>query len=225
MKKFSRFILLAIMTLCLITGVFLFSKDTPVIVNAESTSTPNTFYITSYDMDIVVNENNTFKITETIDMYYTYPSLGFYRDIPLFMEVEREDGSKDKIRADVSDIHVNDEFSTSRSYKNYEVEIGGDYEKITGKKTYVISYLYNIGKDKPKNYDEFYFNLIGTGWNNKIEKVTFTITMPKAFDSTKVGFSTGLKGSSGSDIVDFNVNGNIISGETTSLLDLDKANL
>lgn len=217
MKKFSRYILLTIISLCLITGAFLFSKNAPVMVNA-ATSQPNTFYIENYDINIVVNENNTFKITEKIDMHYTSSSHGFFRDIPLYMEVTREDGTKNKIRADVSDLEVDAKFSTSRSYTNYEVKIGDANKTIIGDMSYEISYLYNIGPDKSENYDEFYFNLIGTGWNNRIDHVTFTITMPKAFDSSKVGFSTGLRGSAGSDIVDFTVNDNVISGETTSLL-------
>ena len=46
-----------------------------------------------------------------------------------------------------------------------------------------------------KDYDEFYFNLVEVEWNTTISNVEFTITMPKDFDESKLGFSRGKYGS------------------------------
>ena len=62
-------------------------------------------------------------------------------------------------------------------------------------------------------YDEFYFNLIGPEWDTAIGNITFTIEMPKEFDSSKLGFSSGLKGSTENGNVVYSVSDNIIKGK------------
>ena len=49
--------------------------------------------------------------------------------------------------------------------------------------------------DHLKDYDELYYNIIGSEWDTVIGNITFTITMPKDFDSSKLGFSSGSTGS------------------------------
>ena len=73
---------------------------------------------------------------------------------------------------------------------------------VTGDKHYTISYDYVLGQDVADGYDELYFNIIGDGWDTYIDFVSFTITMPKEFDSSLLGFSTGGYGFTGSDIVE-----------------------
>lgn len=61
-----------------------------------------------------------------------------------------------------------------------------------------IKYTYNIGKDPVKNADELYFNLIGDEWDTVINNISFKITMPKSFDKSLLGFSSGQTGSTNS---------------------------
>ncbi len=61
------------------------------------------------------------------------------------------------------------------------LKIGDSSTTVYGEKTYVIKYNYNIGKDKLKNEDELYFNLIGNEWDAEIENVTFNIKNAKTF--------------------------------------------
>ena len=51
-------------------------------------------------------------------------------------------------------------------------------------------WLANPLKDK----DEFYFNIIGNEWDTVIGNITFTIIMPKNFDPSTLGFSSGKQG-------------------------------
>ena len=88
-----------------------------------------------------------------------------------------------------------------------------------GDHTYTIKYKYYIfGRDGLKNADELYYNIIGTEWDTSIEKVTFKITMPKEFDSSLLGFSSGYKGSKDSSNVQYSVDGNVITGSIKSPL-------
>ena len=77
------------------------------------------------------------------------------------------------------------------------------------RKTYVIKYNYNIGKDKLKNEDELYFNLIGNEWDAEIENVTFNIKMPKPFNEENLGFSSGYEGSTNNANVEYDIEGRL----------------
>lgn len=54
----------------------------------------NTYTITKYDVNIKVNENNTFEITENITAHFeNSESHGIIRTIPLIRNIYRLDGS------------------------------------------------------------------------------------------------------------------------------------
>ena len=48
-----------------------------------------------------------------------------------------------------------------------------------------------MGNDVLPNEDEFYFNVIGTGWETTISNVSFSIEMPETFDENNLGIKTG----------------------------------
>ena len=133
------------------------------------------YVISGYKMDIVVNENNTMDITEEIDAYFHVYKHGIYRNIPLKNRIERLDGSVYSNRAIISDIYVSEPADISTSNGNKIIKIGDPNYTLIGEKKYIISYNYNIGKDPSKDYDEFYFNIIGPEWDTSISNVTFTI--------------------------------------------------
>lgn len=177
------------------------------------------YKIEAYNIDMKVNEDNTFDITETISVNFTsYGKHGIFRKIPLKNKVERLDGTTSNNRAKITNISVSDEFKISNESGYKVIKIGNANKTVSGRKTYTIKYTYNIGKDPLKNEDELYYNLIGTEWDTSIDNVTFTITMPKSFDKTKLGFSTGYKYSSDSSNVIYNVVGNTIKGSVNSKL-------
>lgn len=181
------------------------------------------YVIDSYNVNIVVNENNTFDITETITAYFHDPKHGIIRDIPLQNTVKRLDGTSSQNRTKVSDVSVNDEFTKTINGNTYRLKIGSADKTITGEQTYVIAYHYNIGKDPVRNYDELYFNIIGNQWDTVIGNVTFQITMPKEFDAAGLGFSSGAKGSTANEHVNYQVSGNMITGSYDAVLDSGEA--
>ncbi len=179
----------------------------------------NEYYIESYDIKMDVNEDNTFDITETIIANFNVDKHGIFRILPLKNRVERVDGTTSENIARISNIKVNEKYTTSKEEGNKVIKIGDKNVTLTGRKEYVISYRYNIGKDPLENKDELYFNLIGTEWDTSIDNVTFTINMPKDFDSSKLGFSVGYSDSTNSDGIEYQVNGNVITGRYTKTLD------
>ena len=191
---------------------------TPSKVNALSYNSNLEYTLNSYDINIIVNENNTLNITEKIGAYFNVKKHGIFRKIPLKNEVIRLDGTTSRNRAKISDIKVSDNYSLSTESGYKVIKIGDDNHTLTGQKKYEISYLYNLGRDTGKEYDELYFNLIGNEWDTIISNITFTIAMPKEFDSSKLGFSSGAGGSTNSSKITYNVNGNIITGKYNGTL-------
>ena len=171
------------------------------------------YSLTKYHVDMIVNENNTFDITERISVHFEVEKHGVNCSIPLNNNVVRFDGIKSRNRVKVTNVCVEGDI--------YEEEIGlgkkiikiGDPEKMfTGSKDYVISYLYDIGKDPLEDYDELYYHIIGIEWDTSIDNLTFSITMPKDFDASTLGFSSDAFGATQNDNISYEVNGLVISG-------------
>lgn len=182
-----------------------------------ATSTQNGYEITNYDVTIYVNEDNSYSITENIIAWFSSSATkhGIIRTIPLKNTVRRTDGSTETNHAAVSNVQVNDEFITSKKNGNYQIKIGSSSKTVSGAKRYIIKYNYTTGNDKNENFDELYFNIIGNKWDTYISNITFTIIMPKKFDSSKLGFSSGTYGSYNSSNITYNVEGNTITGSYT----------
>ena len=200
-----------------------------LVSSSSNTPSENSMYasydyvIDNYDVNIIVNSNNTFDITETITAYFNTPKHGIFRTIPLSNKIVRLDGSTSTNRTQVTNLSVSDAYSTSRENGNYKIQIGSSSRILTGKKTYTIKYTYNLGKDTVKDYDELYYNIIGSEWDTVIGNVTFNLTMPKEFDASKLGFSKGKVGSTNNDGINYTVNGNTISGSYDGVLNKGEA--
>ena len=235
-KKVSSFVILAVISLMFIPNNVLalstgnnsiyYKLDSETNFPEASITDDNYYYyysgydyiINSYDVNLFVNENNTMEISEKIGVYFNVNKHGIFRKIPLRNKVTRLDGTTSNNRAKISDINVSDNYSLYNENGYKVIKIGDEDQTLTGQKNYSISYLYNLGKDTGKDYDELYFNLIGNEWDTNISNVTFTITMPKEFDASKLGFSSGEIGSTDSSDVTFDVNENVITGRLNSTL-------
>ena len=181
------------------------------------------YVIDNYDIHIIVNENNTLDITETITAYFNTSKHGIFRTIPLKNKITRLDGTTSTNRTQVTNISVNHDYTVSKNNGNYKLQIGSADRTLTGEQTYVIKYTYNLGKDPAKDYDELYYNLIGNEWDTVIGNITFSITMPKTFDTSKLGFSSGNVGSTSNNKIQYQVNENKITGNYNGILDAGQA--
>jgi hypothetical protein len=172
--------------------------------------------IKSYEVSVIVHEDNTYDIIETITVSFTEPRHGIYRDIPL-----KHYGYVH----DITDVQVYNSTSgkpyttkISKSNGNLSIRIGDEDDYVSGVVSYVISYNYDMGYDGMDDQDEFYFNLIGTDWDTLILDGTFSIQMPKDFDKDKVSVITGYEGDTATMNAVYEVQGNVITGSLTSPL-------
>lgn len=230
-RKSKKSILLGIIfVLCLALGPFS-SFDKGVRCKAEdytpgedSTYDSYPYTLDAYLVEIRVNEDNTLNITEKIKANFKQPRHGIYRKIPLKNEVIRADGSKSTVRAKVSNVMVADvPFEEYKENGYWFIKAGDPAFVLTGTKVYTIQYTYKLGKDPLKDKDEFYFNIIGPEWDAPIGNIGFKITMPKDFDASALGFSSGVKGSVGSEHVVYEADGRTIAGAYEGILDPGEA--
>lgn len=175
------------------------------------------YLITQYNVDMKVTKQNTYRIQETITTYFYQAKHGIYRDIPVLNDVQRTDGSTDRIVARVENISCSgDKYEVSREGDNCRIQIGDEDETIIGEKVYHISYDYVMGNDVLPEEDELYFNIIGNEWQTSIRNVTFRIEMPAEFEEEKLGMSYGPAGSTETSGLYYYLEGNTIYGELDS---------
>lgn len=190
-----------------------------MIINHNKVFGEQGYTIKLYDVNVNVNENNSFNITETITTDFYENKHGIIRQIPTTNNIVRNDGSKTKNYARITDIEVNSPYRKISDSSYMSLMIGDSSKTLIGENTYIIKYKYSLyGRDKLTEADEFYYNLIGDRWDTDIEKVTFKITMPKEFDKKLLGFTSGYRGSIDSSSVEYSVNGNVITGSINKKL-------
>ncbi len=188
-------------------------------ISDDESSDIDPYVIDNYDVKATVDKYNKLHIEETIKVTFNKYRHGIMRTIDKIYHVARVNGSKSTVYAIISNVKVSSHSSAVREGgDSTTIKLGSSLTYAKRHETYRLSYDYDLGTDPLSSSDEFYFNIIGTGWNTNIGRVTFRITMPEEF-SGKPGFSTGSYGErSGSDIVKYNVNGRVIAGHTTGRL-------
>ncbi|MGN1123233.1 MAG: DUF2207 domain-containing protein [Eubacterium sp.] len=201
MKKLSA--VLSILLMLVLTAVPAFSAF------ADSYD----YYIENYDINMKVMENNTVRVTENIDAYFNIQKHGILRYIPIECNVNRARGDGGVVKAKVKSVSVSENYEAyTDDYNNYVIQIGDEDKTFEGEHSYTVSYDYVMGKDIGEGFDELYYNIIGDGWDTYIKNVTFKIEMPKEFDQSKVGFSSGAAGTVGSGNILYTCDGNTITG-------------
>ena len=218
----------------LMLGIFFLIKQPGGSDNP--TAYDNNYRYLDYTVDVVVNEDNSYDITESIQTEFqllnvlnTNESHGIYRYIPLNNTIYRHDGEKEIIEdyytritnVDVS-YRVNGGIKQTSYFSSTEdgflvLVIGDEDELVNGKIVdYSINYKFNAGYDRDKTMDFLYLNLLGEGRTTYIDNFSFSITMPKSFDRTATQFYVGEFGeTSGAEklLIVFDEANNIITGQ------------
>ena len=184
-----------------------------ILPNMSFATVDNGYSITSYNININVNENNTFDITETIVADFSAKNKhGILRTIPLVNDFRSSKGQKVKNKVEINNISVNTTYLETTSDNNLSLQIGDPNKTVQGPQTYIIKYTYDMGEDLINGSDEFYFNLTGKGLDTTLNNVSFTINMPKDFVKSNVKIFPGSYDSiEDSDII-YNIEDRTITG-------------
>ena len=157
------------------------------VITAPVSAADNTMYVTNYNVDVDVAENNSYDYHEHLDVYYVTAHHGIYRYLP-------KQGQKiSKIRVPGYDVET-------YSQSGYEVvQIGSADYTLTGLNPYDITYKISMYEDENEEMDMLLLNLIPTDWETEIENVKCTVTLPKEADLSKAEIFSGTYGTSGNE--------------------------
>ncbi len=163
--------------------VLLLALVLPVLLFAEN------FSFVSYDVDVSVSRDRVYTVREHIELEFTAQSHGMIRDIPVGM-------GRTKYLASL--IESSDPYSVFEENGNYSIRFGSSDSYILGPKTYDFTYSLDIGEDDYPDYDEMYYNLLGTDWGIPVRNFTFRVSFPESIDPQNVILNSGTYGSTSS---------------------------
>ncbi len=149
------------------------------------------YTINSFNSDIIVGESGRYEVREDARLTFHTPMHGFYRTIPTGYELQ--DGRR--VFARLSHVRSSEEMKVESSRYETVIRLGSADRTITGAHDYAISYRYDLGEDLWDDRDEFYFNLVGTEWDQKILSSSFTVTFPLPVSRDRIEVLRGAYGS------------------------------
>lgn len=224
MKTKKQLRVFLIVALILISIFAIFNKGWSIAGSPdEIPELDNSYVITNYDFDMVVNEDNTVDVVEVITTKFSASGKhGIYRNIPLShtMEIE-ENGKTKKVTQMIEDYNVTGNHNAVFSHDdaNLVIRFGSEYEfmPVDEEVTFAMSYTLDLGRDYAETFDMLYYNIVGSGWQVPINNFDYSITMPKEFDASKITMYRGRYGET-TKTDGYIVEGNVISGNATNFV-------
>ncbi len=157
------------------------------------------FTIEKFHSDIMVQEDSSMIVKETIETQFDQPRHGIYREIPFkyrddlgkmvvtptrVLSVTNESGKAWKYRVDKTGRIVN-------------IRIGDAKRYVSGHQTYVITYEVENAILFFDDHDELYWNVTGNYWKAPIKEASATVSLTTNVKSKNL-MGAGFEGRYGS---------------------------
>jgi hypothetical protein len=154
---------------------------------------------------VAVGEHGALRVQERIEVDFTSPKHGIYRDIPVHYNVRQ--GFAHDLHLEVESVVDVDGHvvatTVRRAGRNVRIRIGDPERTVQGVQTYVLRYRVRNGVDFHPEHDELYWNVTGDAWPVPIENASVRVhwvrPMPPA--SVEANVYTGAYGARGEDAV------------------------
>ncbi len=154
--------------------------------------------ILNYDVDVLVEEDGTLDITESIKVRAMNNKInrGIYRDFPHIVKDKWGITSELPFKViKVTKNGVSESYGLKKQPGGTRIKIGNSNIILKpGIYTYVIQYRTNGWMLSQKNADELYWNVTGNHWVFPILNSTCTIKFPAGAECINAGAYTGKKG-------------------------------
>jgi len=134
-----------------------------------------------FDSQIVVNQDSSIEVLETIDYYFSYARHGIYRYLPYHYE-DKDAKKYLNLGYDFLEITMDGQnipYERSKQNGNWFLKIGDPNKTISGDHEYKIHYNINYVLNYFSSYDELYWNVSGSDWSVPIELTTAQIVLPQ----------------------------------------------
>ncbi|RPH87569.1 MAG: DUF2207 domain-containing protein, partial [Desulfobacteraceae bacterium] len=143
------------------------------------TPSPRTydFTINRFFSDIVIEEDSSVTVKETIEVEFHRPRHGIYRDIPYRYRNDLGKSLKTPLRV----LSVTNQDRGSWKYKVSKqgpvvhIRIGDPKKFVEGRQTYIIAYRVENVLLYFEDHDEFYWNVTGNGWPAPIREAAANV--------------------------------------------------
>ena len=154
-----------------------------VVPARQANASYEAYYFENFDVEVIVDENYNFHITETLDTVFTSERRGLFRYLPNYWGDNR---------IKYTDISVSGApCEIKREKYKTELKIGDPDKTIIGPITYEISYTVNLPKDPSSEIDSVYINLIGHDHPTETYNSHITIVLPKKVDPSSISVVSG----------------------------------
>ena len=137
------------------------------------------FVVESFRSDILVGRRAGFTVRETIQVNFTSPRHGIYRDLPF----RYTDELGKKMRTPLDIISVTDENDKKRKHKvsrsgdAVRIRIGHPRKFVQDRQVYIITYRVENALLFYDDHDELYWNVTGSAWDTPIKKAVARISV------------------------------------------------
>lgn len=185
-------------------------SEAEVLLKLKTEYVNEDYIIGNHEVNITIDENNIYNIVENFSVYYLRPSRGITLNIPLVRKIYNNENMYATRKAQISNVKLkaDQKLETSKSESNYKIKVDSD-KSLTGIERYTLSYTYDCGNDPFNATDSFFYNSI-EGFNVPVLKTSFSINLPKTFNSSNIKLS--ISG------VEYDVIGTKIYGNYNSVL-------
>lgn len=185
------------------------------IVHAETTDY-NNYYFSSVKLDVVVNEDNSYDITKTMQVQFGPFERGEHKGIVLRIPKQLtyifDDNGKDrkqKYFCKITNVWANELYASYSEDGYHYIELGTDeYVNNTASEsarlvTYTVKYRIEVGHDFAKGYDLLAFNLMGDDEPVSTKNFMFELHLPKSVNGAVPEFFFGESGSTETPEIDY----------------------
>jgi len=160
------------------------------------------FTIEKFHSDITIQPDASFTVTERVDVNFSQPRHGIYRDIP----IRYRDDLGHTIKTPTHVLSVTDESGKKRKAKTSKkgnivnIRIGDANRYVQGRQVYIITYRVENAVLFFSDHDELYWNVTGNDWKAPIEVASAHVKLAVPTQSKHLWAAayTGPFGSKGS---------------------------
>lgn len=162
------------------------------------------YSIDSFDTQLEVEDNADLLVEERIEVLFSEPRHGIYRDIP----VRYTDPRGFAYAIDLRVLGVENEAGRSQGTKieregqYVRIRIGDPDRKVEGRQVYVVRYRVRGAVTQMPDHDELYWNAVGDEWQTEIRSAKVRLRLPDsiAAEDLSTGAWTGSFGSQEGDV-------------------------
>jgi len=137
------------------------------------------FTIDKFHADIMIHEDSSFIVKETIDVKFDQPRHGIYRGIPFRYKDELGKTMETPIKV----ISVTDgaekpwKYKVEKTGNIINIRIGNANKYVSGNQTYVITYQVENATLFFDDHDELYWNVTGNDWKAPIREASADVML------------------------------------------------